>query len=189
MLEKMFQRFIPTEWGEVRVVTETDLVFLGKRNLELLKDYWQSEARGFGLRKWIAKTRVRRLEALIPQAEDKPCFACLRPNDWFGLGDKTMCFILTSAQALPAEREIFVPGEVNSDHRRHNGWVSVAICCGRAVGFEVCSPEVLLRWEFEYFKSHPAYFEVWLRGSQAHVKEPYPRLLGRALRNTWLMTC
>lgn len=189
MLNKMFQGFIPVEWGEVCVATETDLLFLGKRNLEKLKEYWQNETRNFGLRKWVARARVRELKALIPRAEDKPYFSGLRPDDWFERGDKAMCFILTSAQALPAEREIFVPGEVDSDHCRHNGWISVSICAGRAIGFEVCSPEVLLKWEFEYLKDHPAYFRVWLRGSQAHVKEPYPRLLDRALRNTWLRPC
>lgn len=39
MLNKMFQGFIPVEWGEVYVATETDLLFLGKRNLEKLKEY------------------------------------------------------------------------------------------------------------------------------------------------------
>lgn len=127
-----------------------------------------------------ANNFIHYLACLMSDAEEKPHFACHRSSDYFNVGDEVMVLIPYFDEALPEKVNSFVSGKVINGYRHHNGSVSVYAdtrvnsndyCDGHGMGYGDSRPEILKKWEYEYLKTHPDYFQIWTKNASAEVND------------------
>ncbi|MBR3319724.1 hypothetical protein IKG20_00215 [Candidatus Saccharibacteria bacterium] len=175
MFNDAFGDFIPAQYdGDLELENRRDVIFLGRENLTFLKDFWESRARKFDstldsirdYRKFEArKAEIERcqfkaseLERFIKEAESKPR---IFEKTAFRVGSKVVCF-----QEKP---DCYVSGEVSEIYMdpetrslniiiRVSGNANFDIIRNRPDGFTLFTAE-----DFEYFKRHIRFFEIYLR--------------------------
>lgn len=69
------QDLIPRYWNGIYISSEADLIFIGSKNLEYLKQYWQSEERS--LAKQVKEARAD-IDLLAGKTPNDTCVECLK---------------------------------------------------------------------------------------------------------------
>ena len=181
-----YQSLIPDNWHGIRVQNEDDLIYLGSYNLREMRVHWERKARRYGVemgmisdhsgndydllsaKKAIAESRMFQLGELAEKADDKPCIACYRPDDYFKVDSAVMCFVDRPGGKY---QNTFLFGRVVKGYRCYDGCVTVlfdeVVDPGleydeHILGYYTSRPEVIRTWEYEYFKNDLDYFSKWL---------------------------
>lgn len=134
-------------------------------------------------RKQTVDSYIKLLVSLEQKAENKPLLSLLRPVDWFKLNDRVSiiladcCNIVTSdsfvfGQVVGVDPERFFPNnptinvltdviftDLDLDITDDDGNLLEK---GRGFCCLYWQPWFMLKWEFEYFKSHPEFFRFWM---------------------------
>lgn len=116
---------------------------------------------------------IRYLLGAIKKAEKKPYLPEYRPLDWFRLGDEVVCFISDDFDNA-LEKGITVTGKISSyEYSNHRVTVYAdrqvqndnKSYFGHGLSYGLNRPEIMRKWEFDYLRTHPEYYEFWLWAS------------------------
>lgn len=111
--------------------------------------------------------RIRLVMDATKKADIKPCLPQKRPSNYIKAGDKVKIFLGSHDQnILPSKANRFNDGTVvgNGDFLAMDDLVHTGkLLDGYGVSSRRFEPDLLHVWEYEYFRHHRFYLEMWLK--------------------------
>lgn len=98
----------------------------------------------------------------------EPCPVDKRPDDYFCVGDRVVCFVGEADTILPHKTFTYTHGTVVGDLRHDsaflvvNSYENVKTDGNYCLQYRNNRPCIMHEWEWEYFKIFPRLFEQWL---------------------------
>ena len=183
-----YAELVPKHWPEIKVATMEDVLYFGKKNLDFAGRHWRAGNE-------LAKSTECFMLSKV--AEDKPPFVGSRGLDWFEIDDEVRCLI--DGDYMPGKitdgldhHSGFVSVKLNEKVDSHSsdyyydGYAPIISKKsnsnerlghsrnGRDFICSILALEIIKKWEYNYFKTHPKYLKIWTKCANSSLLQSDP---------------